>query len=324
MKKTKIVKNFPENYFFFFAIVAAFLIIPILLYQNNNQEANAATTTTQFGFNFSPQWTVPTLSQYQALNPQWVRFGVVLNANYPFVASSIKKLVLFNQEETTDAPQGSTNVQAWDTYVTNSYIPKIKTFLAQHPDTAAIEVWNEEDNCPGGGCVPTQAYAYMIKNTAKAIKSINGNIKVIMGGLESGNTQYIKSVKSADSRAFSQVDAIGFHPYGKSPAGWCAKGCSGGTLPFGDLATAINQYKQAGGLPIWITEIGTNSTDQNWQAQYEQRIFTVFKQTGIPVAIWYTFNDGGGGPWGLVDVNGNLKPSGNTFRTFNVQPTPMQ
>jgi hypothetical protein len=143
-----------------------------------------------------------------------------------------------------------------------------------------------------------------------------------MGGLASGNTQYIRDVKNTDQTAFAQVDGVGFHPYGKSPGGWCASGCTGGTLPFGDLAASIRDYNQTAGLPVWITEIGTNTTDQNWQAEYLQRVFTVFQQSGVvPMVIWYAFNDGAGA-WGLVDTTGNIKASGRTFLSFNHQPTP--
>lgn len=320
-KKNSSNKSLWVTCIIFFSFLAVILTVIVLQQpQNIQQEASVlSSSTTQFGFNFSPQWTVPTLAQYQMLNPQWVRFGVVLNAKYPFVPSSVKKLVLFNNEETPTSPLGSTNIQTWKNYVDTSYVPVIKTFLAQHADTNAIEVWNEEDL--GGSSVPTQAYAYMLKSAAKAIKAINPNIKVVMGGLASGNPQYIKNVKSADRNAFNQVDGVGFHPYGKSPGGWCAKNCSGGVLPFGDLATAINQYKQAGGLPVWITEIGANTTDTAWQAEYLQRIFKVFQQTGVPVAIWYAFNDGSG-DWGLVDRSGNIKSSGRAFVLFNTQPTP--
>jgi len=88
-------------------------------------------------------------------------------------------------------------------------------------------------------------------------------------------------------------------------------------LPFGDLAASIDNTRSVGGLPVWITEVGSETTDKEWQGQYEQRVFSVAARSGVLVVIWYGLQDGGNGTWGLLDENGSIKPSGQVFTQFS-------
>lgn len=268
---------------------------------------------------------IPNLTQLQQLNPTWVRGDynkVTFDSHWP---SSVKSIVLVNNETTGSHNPGlNTPFSAWQTYVDAVYVPKLKQILQESPAVPAIEIWNEEDVCSPGFCpyVPASEYAYLLDQAATTIKAINPATKVIMGGMASGEVQYLSDVMQADPNGFSKIDAVGLHPYGTAPDGWCASGCSGGTLPFGDLATVVTNYQTTAGKPIWVTEIGTGSSDMAWQAEYLWRSFTVLQRLQVPVVIWYAWIDTMNPYFGLMNAQGIMKPSGGVFRGFNLQLPP--
>ena len=297
---------------------ALLIVLPLTLLTTLFRASSvyALDQTTEYGFHFASQFVTPSRQQMFLLHPQWLRYGLVVPHALPTFPANIKTLIVFNNESVTvSAPLNSTDVTAWKKYVDTAYIPELTRFLYVYQDITALEVWNEEDLCSRRSyCpkVPATVYAYMLKRAGNIIKSYNPNILVIMGGLAAGDTKYVRDVKNADASALEQVDAIGLHPYGRSPGGWCASQCSG-TLPFGDLATIIHAYEEAGRLPVWITEIGANNPDKNWQGQYAQKVFLTAQQSGVGVVIWYDMLDGNKNSWGLIDKNNAIKPAGKVF-----------
>jgi len=302
----------------FLRFSALLIVLPLTLFTTlfGTPSVCALDQTTEYGFHFASQFVTPSAQQLALLHPQWMRYGLVVPYAMPTFPANIKTLLLFNNESVTvQAPLNSADVAAWRNYVDTGYIPELTRFLHVYPFSTAIEIWNEEDLCSGRSyCpkVPAAGYAYMIKRAASTIKSFNANIQVIMGGLGAGNPDYIRNVRNADASALKQVDAVGIHPYGQSPSGWCTSQCSG-ILPFGDLTTAIHAYKEAGGLTVWITEVGANNPDKYWQGQYAQKVFLSAAQNNVGVVIWYDMRDSGNSHWGLIDKNNNLKPSGKAF-----------
>ncbi len=287
---------------------------------------NAVEDKTNYGMQIDVQTAskIPNNVQFSALNPAWVRFVYRPENPSPALPLTVKKLIVFNGESAGPAPIGSSDINQWKNYVDNIYVPEMEAMITSNPNIEAIEIWNEQDICPDiTYCpgVPAQAYAYMLKKSAAAIKAKNPNIKVIIGGLASGLASYVTDVKNADSAALNQVDAVGLHPYGKSPDGWCANGCREGALPFGDLAFSIWEHGEAAGKPVWVTEIGYGVGYDNWQAEYLNRTFTVITKEKVPVLIWYGWIDSmtggdGGNNWGLYTSSGSIKPSGTMFSTF--------
>jgi len=80
----------------------------------------------------------------------------------------------------------------------------------------------------------------------------------------------------------------------------------------------INSYVQIlKNKPIWITETGlmsNNTTNyaQNMgnQSQYIYTTMNLLKSFNITNVFWYAWQDSSyAGTWGLVNVNGALKPS---------------
>jgi len=162
--------------------------------------------------------------------------------------------------------------------------------------------------------VPPQEYAYLLDQAATTIKAMSSGTKVIMGGMASGQIKYLQHVMQANLTGFSKIDAVGLHPYGASPDGWCASGCGGNNLTTGNLATKITDYRTTAGKPIWVTEIGTGCGDQAWQAEYLTRSFTVFAAIyKCQLLSWYAWIDTMNPDFGLMDGQGEIKTVRNCF-----------
>lgn len=245
------------------------------------------------------------------------------------------------------------DVNAWKNYADQKYLPALEDFLKSGQRVDALQIFNEPDSCgtTTSHCLPAAAYAYILKKSAEKIKGFNQNIKVITAGFSTQYWDYIKALKQSDPGVFAQVDAIGVHPYGlypddtSSPSGWC-KGkvdetgkpthepydktdpeyaeCGENILPNGGLGWVINEYKTLSGLPAWVTEVGIDVNDEVrdnevWQTKYLDKIFKVFNENDVKVAIWYGWTDkmsGGNGEkkLGLVDDYGTIKGVGMQFR----------
>jgi hypothetical protein len=278
-----------------------------------------ASGNTSFGMQVDlrrPEAT-PSNGVMTSLNPGWVRY-VWTDTIDRSTLGGVNQLAIVNHETAQGAPLGSTDVNAWKSYVDTSYIPKLQSVIGNSGITA-IEIWNEEDFCVTGYCpgMPAAAYGYLLKQAAATIKAQNSNMTVVMGGMGAGQAQFVTDMKNAEPTALNQVDAVAIHPYGKSPNGW-----STGTLPFGDLAGSVNEFRAvSNGKPIWVTEIGQGTIDTTWQADYLSRVFQVLEAENVPVVIWYAWTDFMTGnneelTWGLHDTNGGRKPSGNAFTAF--------
>jgi hypothetical protein len=303
--------------------------LTLLLFGSHSDRASAApewSGATEFGIQIDTHYTdkIPNYSQLQQLRPEWVRGDYSQITFSPSWPASVKTLVLVNNETTRSSPPGSsTPFTVWKTYVDTVYVPKLEQIFQQSPAIPAIEVWNEEDICRQGFCpyVPPQEYAYLLDRAATIIKAISPVTKVIMGGMASGNIAYMQDVMRADAAGFNKIDAIGLHPYGMSPDGWCATGCAGGVLPFGDLARDVTNYQSVAQKPVWVTEIGTSSSNDRWQAQYLTRCFLVLERLRVPVMIWYAWIDTMTPYFGLMNTQGQMKPSAYAFRRFALRST---
>lgn len=129
------------------------------------------------------------------------------------------------------------------------------------PFVSAYEVWNEPDEpnnraeyAPG---IPAATFGQVLKDSYEVIKASDqsGEATVMTGGLDSGNTDYLRQAAEATGGLYA--DAVGLHPYAKDP-----------TLPGDDpnsLESIVNNYSQFG-VPIYITE--ASSPDRSQHAQF--------------------------------------------------------
>lgn len=289
------------------------------------------------------QQKIPTQAQADLLKPSWVRFVYpctdIINApvcpddwhktnlitSIPNPAI-IRRLAIINGETAWGSPVGSTDVNVWKTYINDHFLPVLKQIL-QAPAFIGIELWNEEDHNSDPNVqpyIPPQAFAYLLKSSSALIRSTRPFMDIVVGGVLNG-PQYLKDVKVADPDAFSDVDAIGVHPY---------------VIPeqINDITTIINTLKQSNASvnitqPIWVTETGvqefTHSITPKNQKEFIEKTFDQLVLISPPpqVVNWYAFTDLMGGSdgsltWGLVREDGTIKPAGEYFKVLSSIVTP--
>lgn len=295
------------------------------------------------------QAKIPTQAQADLTKPRWVRFvypctdvltpgvcpddwhktNLINSIPSHNGVTSIERLAIINGETAWGSPVGSTDVSVWRAYIDDHFLPILRQVVQTDTSISAIELWNEEDQNSDPNVqpyIPPEAFAYLLKSSSALIRSLDPNMNIVSGGIVSSAT-YLKSAKTADGDAFSDIDALGIHPY---------------VTPdhINDITTFLNSVKQSNleaniNQPYWITEIGiqefTHSSTPKNQKEFMEKAFDQFVAfSPIPQVVnWYAFTDAMGGSdgsstWGLFKTDGTIKPAGEFFRDLNniVLPSP--
>jgi hypothetical protein len=140
---------------------------------------------------------------------------------------------------------------------------------------------------------------------------------IIGPGLVSGDPSFVRGMD------LSLLDGIAVHPYGQRPGDnddWSE-------LPgnFGDVNNLLDRYSaEAGGLPLWITEVGVSTTEvsRGFQAVYcQDMLTTLYRRDDVAGAFWFCLGDWMVPEFGIFDAAGNPKPSAAGF-TYAAGPMP--
>jgi hypothetical protein len=194
------------------------------------------------------------------------------------------------------------------------------------------EIWNEPDNINFWKPQPDPAaYANLLIRTSAAIKEIDPDATVLIGGFNPFDTTFFRTV--LDAGAWDSFDVIAIHPYVDPLA-----------PEEGNIAAAADLVRvlagRHGSKPLWVTEVGWASgpgdndplgtTSEEHQASYLVRTMLLLWQAGIERTFWYTLKDDEGNPYGLIALgDGRLdyrrrKPAFEAFRMLNRQLTHAQ
>jgi hypothetical protein len=134
-------------------------------------------------------------------------------------------------------------------------------FWRNHPGLTYLpatryEIWNEENLTPPCGVGFTAAtYDTLYSQAASAIKGVDPQAKVIVGGLSQGGTaapQFAQEMVAASPTIVSQIDGWGLHPYYHTAAG-AIKEPIALTVAFRQALTQVMVPLSEG---IFVTEIG--------------------------------------------------------------------
>ena len=179
-----------------------------------------------------------------------------------------------------------------------------------------FQIWNEPDHPVHPGYAPTlntDVFAQMLLRTSNAIRAVDPGLKIIGGGLSSGNAIWLETVISHLNHQIP-VDAFAVHPYGQRPEpNWPSPDWG-----FGYLGDLVWNYRQRIGqaIPLWITEAGekyevnTYPDRQEGQAEYLRRFYkTATSHLGdmVEQVAWFCYADGMVPPFGLVEADGVSK-----------------
>jgi hypothetical protein len=114
------------------------------------------------------------------------------------------------------------------------------------------------------------------------------------------------------------ADAVGVHPYGQRPTpDWPTS-----TWSFGVLGDLISHYASVVGKPIWITEYGTDSANEDVWGPFPGRAYEAVNELyeEAPCLFWFCWSDGMVRPYGLVEDDGTVKASYFSYQGFACLP----
>jgi hypothetical protein len=163
------------------------------------------------------------------------------------------------------------------------------------------QIWNEPNLFQFWGPEPDAvAYVALAQLTATAIRKADPGAYVIgpaTGGPEF-DLAYVEDVFRLG--LVDSLDAVSVHPFGAA--------YPEAAEPFYESVRAlIERYSPGRPVPLICGEWGYSIHDQDLQAQYLVRSLDVNERGGIPLTIWYSWQDDGIQDFGLVDTEGRSK-----------------
>lgn len=173
-------------------------------------------------------------------------------------------------------PWYSTDTSGWTDYV--------KRQVQATPGVPAWEIANEPEMTWWGGPIPAASYMQMLREAHALIRSANPDARLV-GPAVGANPEGVAYLKSlVELGLLDLVDAVSVHYY-----------------PF-HRSTQLAEVKQvvSGRKPVWITETGWTSADQEGgeaaqrayvQGHYDPESGTLGADPAVQVIIHYELND---------------------------------
>jgi polysaccharide biosynthesis protein PslG len=190
--------------------------------------------------------------------------------------------------------------------------PEVRRAFARFAGAAAAryagrgvlwQIWNEPNLSQFWGPEPDAAeYVALAQLTAAAIRRADPDAFVI--GPSTGGPEFDLAFVEDVFRLglLESLDAVSVHPFGAA--------YPEAAEPFYEsVRTLIRRYSPGRDVPLMCGEWGYSIPDQELQAQYLVRSLDVNERSGIPLTIWYSWQDDGFQDFGLVDTAGRPKQS---------------
>lgn len=188
--------------------------------------------------------------------------------------------------------------------------------VAQFTDSGIIwEIWNEPDLPRFWQPQPNpDDYMALAKGTIAAMRQVDPQATIVAPALTGLEPQYQQAWDYLE-RCFALglpalVDAISVHPYRLGPP-------ESATADYQRLRALITRYAPGGkeNMPILSSEWGYSLTwvSREQQAAYFVRLYLLNLMNGLPLSIWYDWQDDGPDPtqleqnFGLITYTGQPK-----------------
>lgn len=114
----------------------------------------------------------------------------------------------------------------------------------------AVVLWNEPNNLSHWNFKldPTwERFAEMVKVTSAAIRKVNPNLPIVLGGVSSCDCDFLRLMASYG--VMQHVDAVGVHGF---PLDW-------NHWQLTEWPDRVAEAAEVSGLPVWVTEVGVSS-----------------------------------------------------------------
>lgn len=257
--------------------------------------------------------------------------------------SHTKLLVVLNGtpawSATTQQPKTNNDINAFADFAAKfaARYQQTSSFWQQHPTVEpnppiAYEIWNEP-NFPAfwDGPPSAQEYAHLFNKTASAIRTVNTDIPILLGGMAFSETTAISPIVFLRTLLQSHIQpfaGVSLHTYNDPQR-------SLQNIRAVRSVLEATPYQHAG---LWITEIGytdgpsPSSSSREQQARRTRQIVQLLlaekQKLNIDGALWFAYQDV---PdignvhdlrkifTGLRTVTGETKPSWYTYQTLAAQ-----
>lgn len=229
-----------------------------------------------------------------------------------------------------------------------AYADYVAVLAARFPTVYAIEIWNEEDAELWWPSPDATTYTALLKSSYTAIKNVNANVKVVIGGLTGNNYAFLEQIYANAGGPFTDGTAIHTDTAcltkGPNQIGDLINGRPGPTdfSSYDEVRKVMNANGDSA-KPIYMTEFGWSATtalcDQGAkiggkggvteaeQADFLSQAFRCIdtdnetRSENIDVAIWFSLVDVGEADtpfnrFGLIRTSGAHKPSFNAFKAY--------
>ena len=146
----------------------------------------------------------------------------------------------------------------------------------------AVVLWNEPNNLshwnfhldPGWG-----RFADLVKQGSEAIRSVNPDLKVVLGGVSSCDCDFLRKMYSQG--VMEHVDAVGVHGF---PLDW-------NHWQITEWPDRIREAREVSGLPVWVTEVGVSSFGAEEVQEFGMRKTLELLRGNTDRVHWYSLFD---------------------------------
>ncbi len=114
----------------------------------------------------------------------------------------------------------------------------------------AVVLWNEPNNLSHWNFKldPNwERFADMVKQASRAIRAVNPNLPIVLGGVSSCDIDFLRNMASQGVMPY--VDAVGVHGF---PLDW-------NHWQLTEWPDRVREAQQVTGKPVWVTEVGVSS-----------------------------------------------------------------
>lgn len=114
----------------------------------------------------------------------------------------------------------------------------------------AVVLWNEPNNLSHWNFILDPdwvRFADMVKLGASAVRGVNSDLAVVLGGVSSCDCDFLRTMKRHG--VMNYVDAVGVHGF---PLDW-------NHWHLNEWSDRILEAREVSGKPVWVTEVGVSS-----------------------------------------------------------------
>ncbi len=146
----------------------------------------------------------------------------------------------------------------------------------------AVMLWNEPNNLSHWNFhldPDWEKFAAMVRSSSRAIKAVNPDLKVVLGGVSSADWRWIQLMRGHG--ALEYVDTVAIHGF---PLDW-------NHWHVDEWPDRIRETEAAAGLPVWVSEVGASSFGAEEVALFGLERMAALLRGRTERVHWYSLYD---------------------------------